>query len=412
MEAFFACIGTSTFARRRAILLHRCFMAWVIAGVLVCAGCHDQTRSGSGEAVDSSASVSSADPVPTASFPIRSVTLDARSRPSDATLRRIRALGTTHLTLIPFGFQREAAATEIRMHTDGGWYSETDRGIRDLARRADRLGMRLILKPHVWIGDYSAEGQERDQVRFQTDAEWRAWEEHYRRFLMHYAHLARDVNAAVLVVGSELTRSAHERPDFWRTLIRDVRGAYDGDLTYAANWHDAFETIAFWDALDYAGVQAYFPLVAAAADTSDTPSTVSSLGGSPRSGSAARPSLDALVRGWDRHERMLHRIHEATGRPILFTEIGYRSAPDAASAPWRWPEDNRSAPPDPAQQALCYRAFFHRFACVDWMAGAIVWKWHPDAEGQRPTGFTPQDKPAEQVLTQGFGGASLDSLSY
>jgi hypothetical protein len=409
-------------------------MAWVLAGVLVCAGCHDRTRSDDGGAVDSSATdssatdssatgssasdssafVSSADPVPTASFPIRSVTLDARSRPSDATLRRIRELGTTHLTLIPFGFQRGPASTQIRMHTDGGWYSETDRGIRDLARRADRLGMRLILKPHVWIGDYNAEGQERDRVGFQTDAKWSAWEEHYRRFLMHYARLGRDVDAAVLVVGSELTRSAHERPGFWRSLIRDVRAVYDGDLTYAANWHDAFETISFWNALDYAGVQAYFPLVAEAAESAgaaDTSSTASASGRSSRHVPSAQPSLDALVRGWGRHERTLRRIHQATGRPILFTEIGYRSAPDAASAPWRWPEDDRSAPPDPALQALCYRAFFHRFARVDWMAGAIVWKWHPDAESRRPTGFTPQHKPAEQVLRHGFGGASLDSLA-
>lgn len=380
--------------------------ALTLVGVVTSVGCGDAARTDSGTAPDSSSAVPFDAPVPTAAFPIRSVTLDARDRPTDATLRRIRELGTTHVTLIPFGFQRGPSSTEIRMHTDGGWYSETDRGIRDLARRADHLGMRLILKPHVWIGDYSAAGQERDQVGFQTEAEWGTWEEHYRRFLMHYARLANDVNAAVLVVGSELTRSAHERPSFWRALIRDVRAVYDGDLTYAANWHDAFETIAFWDALDYAGVQAYFPLVDAPSQTRDTSSSASSARPSP-----TRPSLDALIRGWDRHERMLHRIHRATGRPILFTEIGYRSAPDAASAPWRWPEDDRDTPADSELQALCYRAFFHRFARVDWVAGAIVWKWHPTAESQRPTGFTPQHKPAERVLQQGFGGASLDAPS-
>ena len=344
-------------------------------------------------------------------FDVQSVTLDARNRPDSSLLVRLRDLGVTHLTLVSFGWQERASSTEIGADTTAGWYSESHAGIRTLSRQAHALGMDVILKPHLWVGGYD-EAQNRSEIGFESAERWANWEAEYRRFLMMYARLAADVDADVLVLGTELTRAATERPDFWRGLAADVRAVYDGDLTYAANWHDAFETIAFWDALDYAGVQAYFPLVAAAADTSDTPSTVSSLGGSPRSGSAARPSLDALVRGWDRHERMLHRIHEATGRPILFTEIGYRSAPDAASAPWRWPEDNRSAPPDPAQQALCYRAFFHRFACVDWMAGAIVWKWHPDAEGQRPTGFTPQDKPAEQVLTQGFGGASLDSLSY
>ena len=38
------------------------------------------------------------------------------------------------------------------------------------------------------------------------------------------------------------------------------RAVYKGKLTYAANWDGEFEEVAFWDALDVIGVQAYFPL--------------------------------------------------------------------------------------------------------------------------------------------------------
>ena len=46
----------------------------------------------------------------------------------------------------------------------------------------------------------------------------------------------------------------------WRQLIHDVRQVYDGPVTYAAHWDKEFSRIAFWDALDVIGINAYFPL--------------------------------------------------------------------------------------------------------------------------------------------------------
>ena len=268
-------------------------------------------------------------------------------------------------------------ATEIEVDTSDGWYSESHRGIRTLARRADTLGMDVILKPHLWVGGYD-ETQSRSDIGFATDAEWERWEAEYRRFMMVYARLANEVDADVLVLGTELTRAARERPAFWRALADTVRTVYDGDLTYAANWHRAYTAVSFWDALDYVGVQAYFPLTDAEA-----------------------PSLDSLQAAWRSHRQALARIHRRTDRPVLLTEVGYRSAPTAAEAPWRWPEQE-TVPPDTALQARCYRAFFSTMAPASWLKGAILWKWHPPAEIERATGFTPQDKAAEAVVQRWF----------
>jgi hypothetical protein len=314
-------------------------------------------------------------------FDIRSVTLDARNRPSPDVLPHLRDLGVTHLTLVSFGWQRTADSPRVRTDTSDGWYSESHRGIRTLARRADSLGMDVILKPHLWVGGYD-ETQSRSDIGFATEAEWRRWQSDYQDFLMTYARLADEVDADVLVLGTELTRAARERPDFWRALADSVRTVYDGDLTYAANWHESYDEIAFWDALDYVGVQAYFPLT----DATD-------------------PSLDSLRAAWRTHRRALSRIHERTDRPVLLTEVGYRSAPTTAEAPWRWPEQE-AVPPDTALQARCYRAFFSTMAPADWLTGAILWKWHPPAEVERTTGFTPQDKPAEAVVRRWFAGAA------
>ncbi|MFB6278976.1 MAG: hypothetical protein ABEK75_05685 [Salinibacter sp.] len=311
-------------------------------------------------------------------FDVRSVTLDARNPPDPRLLVRLRDLGVTHLTLVSFGWQRAADEPRVRIDTSDGWYSESHRGIRTLARQADTLGMGVILKPHLWVGGYD-EAQDRSEIGFDTDARWRTWEADYRRFLMVYARLAAQIDADALVLGTELTRSATERPAFWRSLAADVRTVYGGALTYAANWHKAYEKVQFWDALDYVGVQAYFPLT-----------------------DVASPSLSTLRKGWRSHQAALARVHERTGRPILLTEVGYRSAAGAAAAPWEWPERDDGAVPDSALQARCYRAFLSTVGRASWLKGSIIWKWHPPSEVEGPTAFTPQGKPAEAVLRRWF----------
>jgi hypothetical protein len=138
-----------------------------------------------------------------------------------------------------------ADAPRIRMHTGGGggdgddddgegvsdgWYSETDAGIRALARRADSLGMGLVLKPHVWVG---REGQSRLKIACDDERDWQRWQQQYRCFLMHYARLAEAVEADLLVIGTELAGTTSARTGFWRRLIAEVRGVYAGRLTYA-----------------------------------------------------------------------------------------------------------------------------------------------------------------------------------
>ena len=313
---------------------------------------------------------------------IRAVTLDARHPPAPNLLQDLRDLGATHLTLISFGFQRRVDDPRIRTHTDGGWYSESDAGIRMLAQQARTLGMGLILKPHIWVGDYHAEGQTRSEIAFDTEADWQRWEAAYQSFLLHYARLADSTDADVLVIGTELQSAASDRPAFWRALIDTVRSVYDGRLTYAANWHEEYQEIPFWDALDFVGVQAYFPL----SDAND-------------------PPLDALHAGWAEHRQALRRIAAETNRPVLFTELGYRSVDYAAAKPWRWPQRDERKPPALDVQADLYRAFFDQVMPQPWFAGVLLWKWHPADENDRPLGFTPQNKPAEQIIQKGFTAA-------
>jgi hypothetical protein len=349
-------------------------------GLLACTDAGDHGRPGSEEEATPSIVTEAAADAPV--FDVRSVTVDARHPPEPDLLVRLRNLGVTHVTLCSFGWQETADDPRVRIDTSAGWYSESHRGIRALARQADTLGMGVILKPHIWVGGYDAD-MDRTKIGYDSAAEWRVWETSYRRFMMVYARLAREIDADGLVIGTELSRVATERPAFWRGLADTVRTVYDGNLIYAANWYEEYQEITFWDALDYVGVQAYFPL-------SDRPD----------------PPLDTLKARWREHRRTLADVHERTGKPIVFTEIGYRSAANAAAAPWQWPErDEERVPPDSALQARCYQAFFAIMREAPWFTGAVIWKWHPAYKNSRPTAFTPQNKPAEAVIRQWFRGA-------
>ena len=70
---------------------------------------------------------------------------------------------------------------------------------------------------------------------------------------------------------------SHSREEEWRRIVSEVRRVYSGRLTYAANW-DRLDRVPFWDAGDWIGVQAYFPLT-------DRPD----------------PDRPALTAGWEGH---------------------------------------------------------------------------------------------------------------
>ncbi len=303
---------------------------------------------------------------------LRGVVLDASEDPGVGALSRFVDLGAGVICVVPYSFMPDAGQPEVRWRRDARWFSENVDGITRMADEADTLGLRLAIKPQVWLRGGAWPGQ----VEMDSEADWQTWEASYRDYVLFWAGVAADVDAAVFVMGSELDQAATIRPDFWRALAADVRAVYEGTITYAANW-DRLTEIGFWQSVDAIGVQAYFPL--------STKST---------------PTVGDLRDGWRPHLDVLRGVSRLADRPVLFTELGYRSAATAASQPWLWPE-NDDSPADDALQARLYEAFFAEVWPQPWMMGAFVWKVHPDDEA-RPTGFTPLGKPAEAVLRRGY----------
>jgi hypothetical protein len=287
----------------------------------------------------------------------------------------------------PFAWQRHERSPNLELVTDGVLWGETDAGLETTTRLAQRLGIKTLLKPHVWLTDAS-DGKSWMDIEMESEENWQRWFENYAAFILHYARLAERVGIEGLCVGAELQVTSKLRGRDWRQLIGEVRKVYHGKLTYAANWYKEFEDITFWNELDFIGIQAYFPLA-----------------------DHANPNLEALKLGWQAHYQGIEKIQKQYRKPILFTEIGYRSAPDCAIKPWEWPEFDRQAaePSGLTAQAACYEAFFQTFWRKDWFAGAYVWKWYPSKTktvNRRDKDFTPQGKPAEAVMARWYGRAA------
>jgi len=291
----------------------------------------------------------------------------------------IKALVDCHVTWIsqtPFGWQRDANSSSIFTNhsSEKIWWGESDEGISATTALALKAGIKTMLKPHLWVRN----GWPGDIV-MKSDTAWQHWFNNYEDFILHYATLAEKNKIEFFCIGTELHQTT-EREDEWRALISNIRKVYSGKLIYAANFHEEYEHVKFWDALDYIGVQAYFSLAI-----------------------KQEATLQELVDKWEEPLTSIERVHSKYNKPVIFTEIGYRNDRQAAIEPWTWPSEMKEVLVSEETQALCYQAFFQSAWNKPWLAGAYFWKWYP--KGPRRiigSDFTPQGKQAEKILKENF----------
>ena len=276
-----------------------------------------------------------------------------------------------YAAVMPYGFVREPDRPEIIFDTDRQWYGETREGARQYIQLLKKNGIRVMLKPQLWIW----RGLFTGELAMATESDWEKLEREYADFVLAYADLAEETGVALFCIGTELGAFVKARPGFWKELIASVRERYNGRITYAANW-DEYLRIPFWKDLDLIGIDAYFPL----SDARD-------------------PGLEDLRSGWKRWKADIQKLQQDVGKPVLFTEYGYRSMDYTARKPWL--VDRSEERVNLRAQANAKRAIFEEFWKEDWFAGGFVWKWfihHSRAGGLTDNRFTPQNKPAQDVI--------------
>jgi hypothetical protein len=212
-------------------------------------------------------------------------------------------------------------------------------------------------------------------IEFKTEKDWAAWWQNYEAFMLHYAKIAADAHCEMLCVGCEMS-STEKFAEHWRRLIAEVRKIYKGPIVYNAN-HDAADGVKWFDAVDIIGISAYYPV----ATQNDR-------------------SLEKMLAGWKPIREKLAKLHAKWQKPILFIEIGVRSAAGCSTMPWDW--SHAELPYDGEEQARYYQAALESFWDQPWFLGFCWWDWkaqlYKQEEAKTNKDFCIYGKPAEAVL--------------
>ncbi|MDE2664288.1 MAG: hypothetical protein OXI39_14975 [Gemmatimonadota bacterium] len=311
---------------------------------------------------------------------IRGVSFSAprREMAPDA-LVRASLTGANWVAVVPYAFV-DPAQPRVAFDRERQFWGERTEGVAKTIEYARESRLSVLLKPHLWVRGQGWPGE----FEPDTEEDWEMFLSGYREYILRFAHVADSLDVEMFSVGTEVDLVALARPDYWRSLIEEVRAIYGGRLTYAANW-DKYARIEFWDALDLVGVDAYFPL----ADD-------------------ATPDVETLVEAWEPWSEELREVAVATGKPILFAEYGYRSVDGAAGRQWELPEGRRArgVPANYEAQSGAYEALFRVWWDRPWFAGGFAWKWYAGSPAGEwiATDYSPQGKPAETVMATWYGG--------
>ncbi len=287
-------------------------------------------------------------------------------------LQRLQGLNSNAIALVPYSYMHDPnIPTHIPIVEGPGM--ENDESTVFSHYHAKELGMNTLLKPQIWLGR-SWPGD----VSFDSDEKWETFFEYYGRWMIHYALVAEMHDMDMLCIGVEFVKATIAQPERWRELIRSIRAVYSGPLTYASNWGEEFEQLSFWEDLDYIGLNCYYPL-----------------------GDKEKVSKKELNKAFKSVIKKAEGISQAAKRPLLLTEIGFRSI----EGPWLNPHaqaDGREFNED--HQEWCYETVFKTIGDKDWIHGIYWWKWpsYLDYRGRENTGFTPNRKKAEHIVQAYF----------
>jgi hypothetical protein len=294
-------------------------------------------------------------------------------------------------------------------------YTESQSVIAATIAEANSRGLSVMVRPLLdfldptKIGSYSV-GDWRSTYNPTNAAAFFA---SYKTMIVAVAQMAQADGAASLSIGAELDQlTGPAYLSYWTDIITSVRAVFSGKLTYSADWDakispwqgqhgltagtgDLTTQVSFWSQLDYLGIDCYAPL-------SD----------------AGNPTLAGLMAGWTStptdstslavtgNQSLISyfaSVAMQAGKPLLFTEIGYESANDAA----KQPSGTSTNVYDPALQTNLYSAFFDAWqqSGNNSLVGVYFWNWDPNVAEVGPgngPNFSPQGQPAQAVVTANF----------
>lgn len=290
-------------------------------------------------------------------------------------MQEVMKVNADCIAVIPFAYTRKGNPSVRYNESDWQWWGERPEGVEQTLVLAKKNKLKILLKPQVYIMRSWPGG-----LDFSNE-EWSKWEKDYEKYILSMLDLAIKYEVELFCIGTEFKLSVKKREHFWRALINKIRQNYKGKLVYASNW-DAYQNVPFWDALDYVGINAYFPLI-----------------------NEKTPSVEALKKAWQPKLNRIAKFYKKVNKPILFTEFGYLSVDGCAYNTWELEAKVRSIPINEKAQANALDALFATCWERPWWYGGFIWKWFPNMEGHEGyinRDYTPQDKMGYEILKKWY----------
>lgn len=291
---------------------------------------------------------------------------------SNESLRLLSLTNTDWVALCVYWYQQNITSDDIHP----AFNTPSNSSVIQAINRSHELGMKVMLKPMVDLLD----GDWRGLIPPSTE-----WFASYTNFMNSWAEFSQEHELDMLCVGCEFNSNDGQTAN-WENVTAAVRQRYSGPITYAANWDD-YQNVHWWDSVDYVGIDAYFSLT-----------------------NKTNPTVEELKAGWSPWVNAMASWQATVNKPIVFPEIGYRSADGANEAPWDY---LRPAPVDLQEQIDCYNATFQMFSNKSWFYGFYWHNWETSAYagGNRDADYTPQNKPVQSLITSWYASAGTPMVS-
>ena len=217
-----------------------------------------------------------------------------------------------------------------------GRHTTSDEELLAMTQLAHDRGMRVFWKPAVNCLD----GTWRARISFfdpdvPCETKWSGWFASYQAFQLHFAALAQQAGADMLILGCEMTQ-AERREAEWRRLIAAVRSVYGGAVSYNCDKYGE-EHVSWWDALDVIASSGHYP-------------------------------IGQIDQNLDRIEPVVQHFQ----KPFFFAEAGCMQIAGSAAVPNNW---GLQGAPDPEEQARWYNALLTACQARPWFGGTAFWDW-------------------------------------
>lgn len=310
---------------------------------------------------------------------------DFSSESFKQSLRDLKAVNANTVSLIVPYYTSNCNSSDVF----ASWNTPTNTSLANAMAYARSIGLQVTLKPHLEASDnwggmctWRANISPSDRTTFFSN---------YNAMLHRLAALGPNE----LTIGAELisistNRDTRNTPA-WKNIIAGLRTSYPSlKLNYSANWGSGdFSTettqIGFWGDLDSIGVSGYYEHW--------TPTSPA--------------SVEEVKENWERwNNSNIKPLNTTYGKPVKFTEIGYKSTHQARQQPWNY---DRNWGYSAEEQVNLYEAMFQYWNGQSFFNGVNLWHWDtdPNGGGEGNQDYFVQNKPAEAVIAKYFSGGTV-----